>query len=368
MICKVYFSWPIAHFVIVHLHNRSRADAINRKALWSKSSTAPFLSKYALGILEQRIHQSDNYVVRRLSSTTWGVLHKSYSEGNYQEGEYTKFNRVRKVVIEDEGVPTIINCTCGGIQRFMLPCPHSLAMMEDLKMTVNLCNCHYRWHKLPAYFIHESMQNNDPLKENIESIKIFMDSMYSKSKRCWNGFPINNEQTEAISTIFPEPINDVVYHDMQKILNESLKNGYSLKHARKDSAVIDRSVQQVGDNSAYDSEQGKQSQLSAAERPIGVNIVHLAFSNHEDKSFQQVGETSVYDSEQDKHSQLSAAVWRVVPFINDESDMMEFTDMIESYIQRKTCQKSHHLVDRSVYGSVINTAKVVRRHKYVYEK
>ena len=73
------------------------------------------------------------------------------------------------------------------------------------------------------------MQNNDPLKENIESIKIFMDSIYSKSKRCWNGFPINNEQTEAISTIFSEPINDDVYHDMQKILNESLKNGYSLK-------------------------------------------------------------------------------------------------------------------------------------------
>ena len=154
--CKLWYEKSIflgqAHFVIVHLHNRSRADAINRKALWSKSSTAPFLSKYALGILEQRIHQSDNYVVRRLSSTTWGVLHKSYSEGNYQEGEYTKFNRVRKVVIEDEGVPTIINCTCGGIQRFMLPCPHSLAMMEDLKMTVNLCNCHYRWHKTSCVF------------------------------------------------------------------------------------------------------------------------------------------------------------------------------------------------------------------------
>ena len=84
------------------------------------------------------------YNVHRNSAFTWFVLNKAAGTMplNTDNTSKIKFDRVRTVLIDANQFMT---CSCGNIQRFLLPCCHVCAVLKDLKY-YEPSLFHIRWH------------------------------------------------------------------------------------------------------------------------------------------------------------------------------------------------------------------------------
>lgn len=83
----------------------------------------------------------------KISRNKWLVVNKNYkTEDNHSH--IPSFVRVRIVDLVDE---TYLTCTCGGCQKFVMPCEHvfSVFMLQDIEISVE--NVHIRWWNVYAY-------------------------------------------------------------------------------------------------------------------------------------------------------------------------------------------------------------------------
>ena len=105
-------------------------NCVNNTNIWSssliKDALTPYGEELACAQFDQRIH----YNVHRNDKYLWWVLNKKAgcpSEANMNdECSKVRFDRVRIVVIDVNGY---MSCSCGHVQRFLLPCRHICAVL-----------------------------------------------------------------------------------------------------------------------------------------------------------------------------------------------------------------------------------------------
>ena len=161
----------------------------------------------------------------------WFVLSKDVGNVVSQKSyEPTKYDRVRMVNISTDGY---MSCSCGYIQRMLMPCRHVCAIINDTKFyTASLF--HIRWYKLYNYYY----KNNKPTmngccntKDALETLLLSIRSnAYNKSGKYKGiymyGTPFHNF-LQSKSFI---PVKDHVNQLMDKIIYETNQVGYVLSN------------------------------------------------------------------------------------------------------------------------------------------
>ena len=136
------------------------AKKLNNNSQWTKSLTNGYLTDYAEGLSCSVFDRRFNYVSKKITTNTWLVCYKDFSPhlscSNKERNEglennpykpITKFQRVREVSITNDNFMT---CSCGYIQRWLMPCMHICSIISDKKyLTADLF--HIRWWKYFDY-------------------------------------------------------------------------------------------------------------------------------------------------------------------------------------------------------------------------
>ena len=73
------------------------------------------------------------------------------------------FQRVRKVSIDAEGY---MSCSCGYVQRMLMPCQHICKIIDDPSAYVPAM-FHIRWHKLFYYYFRNRQLDNSTLRTSL---------------------------------------------------------------------------------------------------------------------------------------------------------------------------------------------------------
>ena len=129
---------------------------MNSTSLWSNSLTKDFLTEYAEGLACKNFDNRIFYESRRIDVNTWLVMSKKSmlrNEQNMQHG--IVFQRVRKVIIDVEG---FMSCSCGYVQRMMMPCCHICSIIDNSLLYVPSM-FHIRWHKSYYYYYRHLIPN-----------------------------------------------------------------------------------------------------------------------------------------------------------------------------------------------------------------
>ena len=161
----------------------------------------------------------------------WFILSKNAGTGaSHKAYEPMKYDRVRMVNISTDGY---MSCSCGYIQRMLMPCRHVCAIINEAELyTPSLF--HIRWYKLYNYYYKNNRAtmngcNNtkDALDSLLSSIRSNAYNMLGKYKGIYiYGTPFH-KFLQSQSFI---PLKDNVSQLMDNIINETNQVGYALSH------------------------------------------------------------------------------------------------------------------------------------------
>lgn len=379
-----------------------RGQALYRHPLWSISDTASYLTTYAEGILAHRRLRSQDYYVRRVSFNCWYVLIKSYNiseshspidernstneEGDVSYGtsilyhEPVSFLRVRKVTVDRlqcmESDTRYITCTCGGAQRWLLPCRHIIAVMTAADICVSLSNIHIRWWKVYGYNLHADEDTSSTMAQHLVDCERFYSSFFCKQLKSWVGCPLTKDQifsTELFSFELME--DDEIRHDMRVILNIAVLEGACVKISTlfsHDGRTLSMDEERHEGHNLIENKQ--QCNDNGNEQVNGVVFSHRSqclshIHNTLDisKPNKLIGELRVKET-------LNNMVHELVPVITDSEQLLAFQDLVYSFKQRQLNIKIAEEPDsRKPDAYFINATKSTstkrqRRFKSNYEK
>jgi hypothetical protein len=172
-----------SHLKQKRAHTEMAAD-INATKLWSRSKTAPFLTKYMESLAIKFFDRRGCVTAIYIGNKTWLVIRTSFfvdgdmgnvddhegvtgvfDIGNDQSSNYTRFEHVRVVHINEHNR---IHCDCGFVHGYMAPCIHIMAVIDDeayLKPELY----HIRWWKVFNYYYDRDYAPAQ-LQENLEKV------------------------------------------------------------------------------------------------------------------------------------------------------------------------------------------------------
>ena len=142
---------------------RKQGKKMNNSVLWSNSNTKQILTEYAEGLACNNFDRRLLYHVRQISQHQWMVIYKESilsKSGKISSG--VSFQRVRKVTIDRDGYMT---CTCGYVQRMLMPCTHVCAVIGNMEY-YEPSMFHIRWYKMFNYYYRDVEKNEFCLKTN----------------------------------------------------------------------------------------------------------------------------------------------------------------------------------------------------------
>ena len=117
--------------------------------LWSNSRTKEILTEYAEGLACNNFDRRTLYHVRQICQFKWMVIYKKSISGfPEKKSSALSFQRVRTVTIDTDGYMT---CTCGYVQRMLMPCTHICAVI-DKPDYYEPSMFHVRWYKMFNYY------------------------------------------------------------------------------------------------------------------------------------------------------------------------------------------------------------------------
>ena len=132
------------------------------------------------------------------------------------------FQRVRKVTIDTDGYMT---CTCGYVQRMLMPCSHICAVIGKTEY-YEPSMFHVRWYKMFNYFYRDKQQNECCLKTNDaieELLKVTRENAYEKNGK-YKGIYVKGTKFYEKCQQFVK-FNDVITNLMEHIDNRINTNG-----------------------------------------------------------------------------------------------------------------------------------------------
>ena len=231
------------------------ARDMNTHSLWSNSNTKDILVTYAEGLACDNFDKKQYYNVHRNSAFTWFVLNKAAGTMpmNTDNASKIKFDRVRTVLIDANQFMT---CSCGYIQRFLLPCCHVCAVLKDLRY-YEPSLFHIRWHKSFNYYYGNGFaskiapETNTAINDMLNETR----SNHYRDSGKYKGVPLSNstflrELPEFIHERIDKDINQHAIIDLMKsILLHTNEKGPVLKNSipLHDQEVPDHDVCDIED-------------------------------------------------------------------------------------------------------------------------
>ena len=209
------------------------AANINKENLWSNSLTKNALTTYAEGLACKNFDQRIIYNVRRHSSNVWFVLKKEagLNPPTLDQSQKLYYDRVRRVTLDPE---LNMSCSCGYIQRYLMPCPHMCAVVDHPEYMVPSMY-HIKWHKIFNYYHATSF--GPTLASNVcntldEALKITRQNSFRSSGK-YKGVPLVgtsylNSLTQFVDIDFC--VYDPVYDLMMRIQNQTNEFGPVIKN------------------------------------------------------------------------------------------------------------------------------------------
>ena len=180
-----------------HKKKLKSAKKINSTKTWSISLTSDFLTDYAEGLAIANFDRRKEYTKIRLSKQTWHVVHSSLFKNDYpcsfskRTNATTKFVRVREVTVNNDN---FMNCTCGYVHRWLMPCVHICSVLEHHDYyTPSLF--HLRWWKM-FHYLYKSKSNSNKIKSTTLNLKHSLDYIrenhYNENNGLYKGVPIHD--------------------------------------------------------------------------------------------------------------------------------------------------------------------------------
>jgi hypothetical protein len=221
--------------MIINAYNRKMSANIQRQVLWSDSLTKDYLTTYAEGLACVNFDNRLNYHVRRKDADTWYVLNKDidgeHALNSNRENIPIQFYRVRKVSIDQEGY---MSCSCGYVQRMLMPCVHVCAVVGKKEYYVPSL-FHIRWYKTFNYYYGQSFAKDiapatlDAVEDSLDEVR---NTQYHEHSGYYKGVDIKTSLFYTENKSFDPPQSS--YHDhimkkMDDIMTYSVTQGPAIK-------------------------------------------------------------------------------------------------------------------------------------------
>ena len=199
------------------------ATNINKENLWSKSLTKNVLTTYAEGLACKNFDQRVMYNVRRYSSYVWLVLKKEsgLKPPSLDQSQKLYYDRVRHVTIDAE---LNMSCDCGYIQRYLMPCPHMCAVIDQPEHLVPSMY-HIKWHKVFNYYHATSFGPTIATKvcnTLHEVLKVTRENCYRGSGK-YKGVPLLGTSFLNTLPLFID-VNECIYDPVYDLMIRIKKN------------------------------------------------------------------------------------------------------------------------------------------------
>jgi hypothetical protein len=207
---------------------------IHRNVLWSDSLTKEYLTSYAEGLACVNFDKRLHYNVRRQDDKSWYVMRKSTTINSdcvtsENSNKSIRFDRVRRVYIDPEGYMT---CTCGYVQRHLMPCVHICAVVDKREYYVPSM-FHVRWYKCFNYYYDQKFAL-DIAPATLSAVTQLLDhtraTHYHEHSGIYKGVYMNDSPFCINLDTFKSPnvsetINDPVLNEMKFIVQHTLTQG-----------------------------------------------------------------------------------------------------------------------------------------------
>lgn len=124
------------------------AQNINKTVIWSDSNTKDCLTTFAEGLACNNFDKRVLYIARKQSNKIWYVMKKDIKKDDDKKINILKFVRVRIVSIDNDN---FLSCSCGYVQRMLMPCSHVCCVLEKKQFYLPSL-FHIRWYKDFNYY------------------------------------------------------------------------------------------------------------------------------------------------------------------------------------------------------------------------
>ena len=144
-------------------------------------------------------------------------MHNNYIQDSpIQQQKGLSFKRVRIVTLNDNGFMT---CSCGYVQRMMMPCSHICCVIQNANEYIPTM-FHIRWHKLFSYYYRNQniLNSCNSTREAVENLFSITKSKSYASDGCYNGIYVHDSEFHK-RIIESACIKDSIYEKMIDIFN-----------------------------------------------------------------------------------------------------------------------------------------------------
>ena len=348
------------------------AKSLNSTILWSKSNTAKYLTPYAEGIACKLYDRRTSYVVYQTSEKEWCIINKtctSVNETKENNNKPTKFSRVRTVTLQDG----YMTCTCGFVQRWLMPCVHIYCILDKLEyVTPSLF--HIRWWKHFNYLYHSSSDaNHSSTSETLrQALTRTRENHYSFVSGKYKGCPISSELvlhkannmdilTEDVLNLI-KGIKNMNHQGISLVKHEEVPQKFTnIDFYRDESSCLDSSIQNFN-NGINDSDEedfciGSQtiSQLSQTRESMEDIVLLKNMEDNESNS---------------AYNQLKPLFDQLLNSIKTKEDISIARNSIERTtfsIINKGRKRSVGENEMTFLGEVNGSTRIEKRRKFLHE-
>ena len=181
------------------------------------------LNDYALGLAVRVFDQSIKYYSVRVGPNRWYVMFKGVGYLKDRDSTLPQlYDRVRIVDVDMEGY---MSCSCGYVQRMLMPCRHICAVIKKPEYYVPSL-FHVRWHKLFGYYYNNLFKRDicEKTKAALHQLLLCTRSNAYLISGKYKGIFIKESQFQKSLEPYVKVENDVSKL-MDYILNMTMKSG-----------------------------------------------------------------------------------------------------------------------------------------------
>lgn len=357
---------------------------IQRNVLWSDSLTKEYLTTYAEGLACVNFDNRLHYDVRRSDEHLWYVLRKfthAPSRQVYKSDHSTsiRFDRVRHVCIDREGY---MSCTCGYVQRNLMPCVHICAVLGRKEYYLPSM-FHVRWFKSFNYYYCQKFATDIAPATSVAVAKLLdttRASQYHDATGMYKGVDMTNNPFVTNLEVFnkmqaSDASNDPVLSYMRHIIEYTITQGpviagtYNVLNGNSDASDEDSSV--VNDEELNPESDTIHSHINTVEGIVCLSQVEVTLSQTR---------RDVNDSPIPKQNAVMGFAYRdALPsfqeWFNSCKSVNQYNRLRQiisdehfNNIAENTKNNAKDEMTGNLFGSNPTTQKQVKRKKFKHEK
>ena len=352
---------------------------------WTSSNTSQYLTPYAEGLACRYFDRRDDYTTRSIKENEWLVIHTSSlincNTQKVHSEPSTKFCRVRKVQIKGD----FITCSCGHVQRWLMPCVHIYAVLDKQELVLpSMFHLHW-WKHFNYLFKNTSKDNNESVQLKLhESLKhVRMNHFDKNNNNQYIGCPIHDNilLKTKIYEISELPTEDETLLKMLAIRDsqfinvpwQTTKQISPFHYASHDKNSLSASNLSMDIDMEIDFESNDVLEIKVEENidSMGGGIVHSNLSQQRQDMFDDdISNNSHNNCEIGAYHRLKPLFDQLVSSINNVEDLEDQFDKMERNVFDLINKKRKGPVnanETTFLGEINGTRRQEKRRKFLYE-